>query len=217
MLASTEELQKSLEIKINFCFVFFSQLLLFRDTVNFHLIYPREFPANMSSVGSFAYLPCKDITRRLMTFKSAMQTDYKLINAIEYPHNLMRNVARQGALTEFVLSIDLGILPSANIRRNFVKFAAKNGLFSSNQTATSNVLQKAKKSVYVLPIYELRSDVEPFKDKASLMTAVENKNARALMQETCWFCQKPTDYGKVRKTALEIRLVFFTFVTFGLF
>ena len=95
-----------------------------------------------------------------MTFKSAMQTDYKLINAMEYPHNLMRNVARQGALTEFVMSIDLGIqgglksfpkfrffyehfgleffnfyiqifhilrsLPSQNLRRQFVKFAAKN-------------------------------------------------------------------------------------------
>lgn len=131
-----------------------------------------------------------------MTFKSAMQTDYKLINAIEYPHNLMRNVARQGALTEFVLCIDLGILPSANIRRNFVKFAAKNGLFATNQTATSNILQKARKSVYVLPIYELRSDIEPFQHKSQLLQAVENKNARALMQETCWFCQKPTDYEK---------------------
>ena len=49
---------------------------------------------------------------------------------------------------------------------------------------------------YVLPIYELRSDTEPFRTKQELITAVENKNARALMQETCWFCQKPTDYER---------------------
>ena len=124
-----------------------------RDTVNFHLIYPKEFPANMSTAGSFAYLPCKDITRKLMTQKSVMQADYKdanykMINSIVYPHNLMRNVARQGALTEFAFNIDLGMLPSPNLRRSFVKFAAKNSLFSSNQTAQSNILQKSKRSVY---------------------------------------------------------------------
>lgn len=101
-----------------------------RDTVNFHLIYPKEFPANMSTAGAFAYLPCKDITRRLMTFKSVMQADYKsadykMVNSIVYPHNLMRNIARQGALTEFVFSIDLGMIPSPNLRKSFVKFAAK--------------------------------------------------------------------------------------------
>lgn len=91
-----------------------------RDTVYFHLVYPKEFPADMSSAGGFAYLPCKDITRRLMTYKSVMQPDfkdasYKMINSIVYPHNLMRNVARQGSMTEFVLNIDLGMIPSPNL------------------------------------------------------------------------------------------------------
>lgn len=172
-----------------------------RDTVNFHLVYPKEFPGNMSTIGSFAYLPCKDITRRLMTFKSVMQPDfknpeYKMINSIIYPHNLVRNVAKQGALTEFVLSIDLGLIPSPHLRKSFVKFAAKNSLFNSNQTVHSNILQRSKRSVYVIPAYELRSELEPFKSKSQLISAIENKNSRPFMSETCWFCQKPTDYER---------------------
>jgi len=59
----------------------------------------------MTNTGTFAYLSCKDITRRLMTQKSVMQTDEELAYNIQYPHNLLRNIAREGALTEF----DLGI------------------------------------------------------------------------------------------------------------
>ena len=57
----------------------------------------------MTNTGTFAYLSCKDITRRLMTQKSVMQTDEELAYNIQYPHNLLRNIAREGALTEFDL------------------------------------------------------------------------------------------------------------------
>merc|ERR1712157_616292 len=120
--------------------------------------------------------------------------NYQMSNSIMYPHNLMRNVARQGVLTEFVISIDLGMIPSPNLRRSFVKFAAKNSIFMSNQTAQSSILQKSKRSIYVIPIFEIRSEIEPFTSKAALVSAVENKNARPFMSETCWFCQKATDY-----------------------
>jgi hypothetical protein len=38
-----------------------------------------------------------------MTQKSVMQTDEDLAYNIQYPHNLLRNIAREGALTEFDL------------------------------------------------------------------------------------------------------------------
>jgi hypothetical protein len=57
----------------------------------------------MTQTGTFAYLSCKDITRRLMTQKSVLQTNDSVAHQIEYPHNLLRNVAVQGALTEYIL------------------------------------------------------------------------------------------------------------------
>ena len=57
----------------------------------------------MTNTGTFAYLSCKDVTRRLMTQKSELQTNANMINQLEYPHNLLRNIAKQTSLTEYVL------------------------------------------------------------------------------------------------------------------
>ena len=66
-------------------------------------MYPDVLPANMSNTGTFAYLSCKDVTRRLMTEKSVLQKDSNNIKLIEYPHNLLRNIAKESSLTEYVL------------------------------------------------------------------------------------------------------------------
>ena len=38
-----------------------------------------------------------------MTQKSVLQTDDSVAHKIEYPHNLLRNIAKEGALTEYIL------------------------------------------------------------------------------------------------------------------
>lgn len=38
-----------------------------------------------------------------MTQKSVLQTDDTVAHKIEYPHNLLRNLAKEGALTEYIL------------------------------------------------------------------------------------------------------------------
>jgi len=60
----------------------------------------------MTRTGEFAYLSCKDITRKLMTQKSVLQTDDNIAHKIEYPHNVLRNIAKEGALTEYILGMD---------------------------------------------------------------------------------------------------------------
>jgi len=162
-----------------------------REFMTFHLVYPTDTPANMTNTGTFAYLSCKDITRRLMTQKSVMQTDEELAYNIQYPHNLLRNIAREGALTEFDLVVDAGMTPSDNLRPLFIEFARINGLFSKvgDEKETQNI-------AYVLPTYEVRSEVRLPYTKKELQGLVNDKNARILMQETCWFCQKATDYDR---------------------
>ena len=68
-------------------------------------VYPATVPANMSATGSFAYLACKDVTRKLMQQKSELQTNDKIQGQVEYPHNLLRNIAKESALTEYVLGM----------------------------------------------------------------------------------------------------------------
>ena len=48
----------------------------------------------------------------------------------------------------------------------------------------------------MLPTFEIRSDNEEIRTKRDIIRSLEEKNSRALMQETCWFCQKPTDYDR---------------------
>ena len=73
----------------------------------------------MTTTGSFAYLSCKDVTRRLMTQKSELQTNANMINQLEYPHNLLRNIAKQTSLTEYVLGkwlkLEMAILIHARV------------------------------------------------------------------------------------------------------
>ena len=42
-----------------------------------------------------------------MTQKSELQTNANMINQLEYPHNLLRNIAKQTSLTEYVLGSNL--------------------------------------------------------------------------------------------------------------
>lgn len=152
-------------------------------------MYPTDTPANMTNTGTFAYLSCKDITRRLMTQKSVMQTDENLAYNIQYPHNLLRNIAREGALTEFDLGkyskrnsffntlsvVDAGMIPSDNLRPLFIEFARINGLFSKvgDDETPQNI-------AYVLPTYEVRSEVRlPYTKKELQGT---NSNLKSLIK-----------------------------------
>lgn len=44
-----------------------------------------------------------------MTQKSELQTNANMINQLEYPHNLLRNIAKQTSLTEYVLGLVLEV------------------------------------------------------------------------------------------------------------
>ena len=98
-----------------------------RTSVTFHVVYPRTLPANMSETGSFVYLSCKDIIRRLKRHKAV---DLKR-QQLSYPHSAMRNVARSGVITQWVLHLDADILPTSHLRQKFLHFITN---FEGNST-----------------------------------------------------------------------------------
>lgn len=105
---------------------------------------------------------------------------------VSYPVNLLRNVARRNALTEFVLVLDVDLLPNDGLHAQFVAFARENRLFVESH--------RDDKTVYVAPAFEVRDGVPSPRDKASLLQRVEAMDARPFYLELCWKCQKHTDY-----------------------
>lgn len=105
---------------------------------------------------------------------------------VSYPVNLLRNVARRNALTEFVLVLDVDLLPNDGLHGQFVAFARENRLFVDSH--------RDDKTVYVAPAFEVRDGVPSPRDKASLLQRVEAMDARPFYLELCWKCQKHTDY-----------------------
>lgn len=105
---------------------------------------------------------------------------------VSYPVNLLRNVARRNALTEFVLVLDVDLLPNDGLHGQFVAFARENRLFVESH--------RDDKTVYVAPAFEVRDGVPSPRDKASLLQRVEAMDARPFYLELCWKCQKHTDY-----------------------
>ncbi|EEC01261.1 N-acetyllactosaminide beta-1,3-N-acetylglucosaminyltransferase, putative [Ixodes scapularis] len=105
---------------------------------------------------------------------------------VSYPVNLLRNVARRNSQTEFVLVLDVDLLPNDGLHESFVDFARENRLFVESH--------RDDKTVYVAPAFEVRDGVPSPRDKASLLQRVEAMDARPFYLELCWKCQKHTDY-----------------------
>ncbi|XP_064484233.1 beta-1,4-glucuronyltransferase 1-like [Ornithodoros turicata] len=107
-------------------------------------------------------------------------------HGIAYPVNLLRNVARRNSLTEFVLVLDIDLLPNDGLHEDFLRFANENRLFVESH--------KDDKTVYVAPAFEVRSGVPVPRDKVGLLKRLESMEARPFYLELCWKCQKHTDY-----------------------
>ncbi|XP_059484573.1 beta-1,4-glucuronyltransferase 1-like [Neocloeon triangulifer] len=118
---------------------------------------------------------------------------------VPYPVNLLRNVARKAAQTEFVFVVDVDMLPSARLREMFLAFASRAKLFKESQ--------QDDKTVYVVPTFELRSGSDVPESKQQLLTLAEEGSVRPFYFELCWKCQMHTDYEAWQKEPPKQNLV----------
>jgi hypothetical protein len=98
-----------------------------------------------------------------------------------YPVNLLRNAARRAVQAEFVLLVDVDMLPSSKLRERFHRFATRSRLFRDSQ--------RDDKTVYVVPAFEARHGAAIPRDKAELLALSENGQLRPFYFELCWKCQ----------------------------
>lgn len=117
-----------------------------------------------------------------------------------FPANLLRNVARRATPSDFVLVLDIDMLPSDNLRQDFFEFASERGLFRKSE--------REDKTVFVVPAFEVAASGEesPPRNKAQLLKLVETGDARPFYSQLCWKCQVHTDYEAWQKELPSVEL-----------
>jgi beta-1,4-glucuronyltransferase 1 len=100
---------------------------------------------------------------------------------VPFPVNLLRNVARRAAQTEFIFMVDIDLHPSARLRDRFLAFATRAKLFKESQ--------KDDKTAYVVPVFEAKAGIQLPDDKEQLLQLYEDGSVRPFYFELCWKCQ----------------------------
>lgn len=157
-----------------------------RNMASFHLLYPRHnsLRANMTRVGSFAYYSCKDITRKMYQRRPVFTDSKQFEELLRYPHNMLRNIAIDGALTDYILSTDIDLVPSKNARESFLTFASKTaGVFlNARLRGIEQIASNTKNEVYILPAFEVSEWETGPPVKEEILQLIKESKARSLLQ-----------------------------------
>uniref|UniRef100_H2ZCX2 Beta-1,4-glucuronyltransferase 1 n=1 Tax=Ciona savignyi TaxID=51511 RepID=H2ZCX2_CIOSA len=151
--------------------------------VTFHLVYPSTHIGDLSLAGSWLQFSCAELLIKLENYG---YQNYD-VAGISFPHNALRNAARNGVLTQYVLLVDIDVMPNVGLRTQFIDFANRHSLFTTSVTDMT---------AYVVPVFEVLAGLEFPKDKNLLLAGVENGSVRPFHNETCWWCHKTEDFDK---------------------
>ena len=116
--------------------------------------------------------------------------NYHLISS--YPNNLLRNVANRGINTDYVLHLDIDMLPSKDLSR----------MFDNLTSRLSKIGDVQRKTAFVLPLFEIdfdyfRSNLNRFPlSKPVLLSLIKENVVRPFYSSECGHCQNRTDYPK---------------------
>ncbi|CAG0912605.1 unnamed protein product [Notodromas monacha] len=95
-----------------------------------------------------------------------------------YPINVIRNVARQAAVTQYVLASDVELYPSANFAKDFAAMIRNNPDGFGEKVA------------FPMPIFEVQADMEVPEDKGQLLAMLEKKVAVPFHASLCPDCHR---------------------------
>lgn len=159
-----------------------------RHRASFHLVYPLSLSAKLSSRQArtvLDFLRWPDIVEaypgldgfvadKHCVTGAAMQASMErwttadstpsTINynhKVPYPNNLLRNIGRRYAGTEYSFVVDMDLLPSANLYEHFLEFGHRTRLFREwdaallPETAQAEAASQRSKVVFVVPTYEI--------------------------------------------------------------
>lgn len=156
--------------------------------VTFHLVFPiSRTPRDLGTAAKAAESRLSCAQPPAAAGKSRPFTNYA-IEGIEYPHNVLRNLAVNYVQTRYVFVVDVDMVPSEDLRLQFQKLLAR--LESENRTSS--------KIAYVVPSFEVKEGVAVPSTKGALLKDWSLWSARPFYSELCAKCQRPTDFQRWR-------------------
>lgn len=132
-------------------------LPLFREFVKVHLIYPLtsdSLPVKLPNIDPHN-LSCLTLSHQLNALKKH-KDEFKLYGeseGVQYPVNLLRNVARKNAETNYILVLDIDLIPSRSLRKDFLQFIKQNK--KTAKLPDNTVINLNDQIVFVLPTFEM--------------------------------------------------------------
>ncbi|XP_034470890.1 beta-1,4-glucuronyltransferase 1 [Hippoglossus hippoglossus] len=124
---------------------------------------------------------CASVFSRLETHRDKFK-NYAISGNVSYPNNLLRNVARGGTESSYILVIDIDMMPSADLHPQFL------AMISSREAAGDEV--------FVLPAFEIRHARKMPATKPELVQLYQVGEVRPFYEELCSRCQAPTNYSR---------------------
>lgn len=91
-----------------------------------------------------------------------------------YRQNVARNIARDAALTYYILSSDIDLLPSVNLASDFLEMVALSGS-----------LRPSKGTIYLLPVFEVKVKSKLPETSRALMEMLSDEMDGEDKQATC--------------------------------
>lgn len=103
---------------------------------------------------------------------------YKTQKKLLYPVNVGRNIARDAAMTHFILASDIELYPTPNLPKKFLEMIARNDA----------PLQRKNPRVFPLSLFEVDSALQVPRDKTELQELLKAGKAIPFHKRVCSSC-----------------------------
>lgn len=173
------------------------------NQVAFHLSFPKNhMPKDFRSLVDEAASAFSCSIPPTSTRQTLLNFSFK--KGVEYPSNLLRNMAIVSSKTDFIFNIDIDFLPSEHLRWSFIKEVVETPEAAADlSNSSSSSSSSTSKLVYVIPAFEMLKGVPVPSNKSQLLKAWERGEVRPYHLEDAIKLQAPTNYTRWRKLGEE--------------
>lgn len=151
---------------------------LVRQFVTFHIYFSsKHIPKNVPKYDKVLEPPY-NCSLPAPYFNVSSSQLYKTAKKLLYPVNVGRNVARDAAMTHFILASDIELYPNPGLVHKFLEMIARN----------EPVLQRKNPRVFPLSIFEVDSTSPVPRDKTELQELLRSGKAISFHKRVCSSC-----------------------------
>ncbi|XP_013166937.1 PREDICTED: beta-1,4-glucuronyltransferase 1 [Papilio xuthus] len=150
---------------------------LIRQYVTFHVFFSnKHIPSKIPDPETFLLTPFNCTSKP--PYNVDASSTYMKSKSLLYPVNVARNVARDSALTHFILPSDIELYPSPNLIPRFLNMIARN----------EKPLNSTKPRVFPISIFEVDAKVQVPSTKTELQAMLIKKTAIPFHKYVCPNC-----------------------------